>query len=88
MIELLIIPVVSFLASYVLTPRLMPKLLEAGIRGKDMNKGDKPEVPEMGGVCLVSGFVAGLLVAIALILTFVQLAKKLAALSGQFNVSA
>ncbi|NOZ59206.1 MAG: glycosyl transferase family 4, partial [Euryarchaeota archaeon] len=37
-----------------------------GLVGRDMNKHSKPEVAEMGGIAVVSGFVAGVLYYIAL----------------------
>ncbi len=45
---------------------LLPRLKAAGMVGRDMNKRDRPEVPEMGGLALVGGFGAGVLLAIAL----------------------
>lgn len=68
MYELLVVLVVSFLAAWFLTPQLIRKISRARIRifGKDMNKPDHPEVPEMGGLGIVAGFVAGVLLAIAL----------------------
>lgn len=67
MIVFLLVLVVALTVTYALTPKLMTKLFEAGITGRDMNKPAKPKLPEMGGVTVVSGFVAGLLVAIALV---------------------
>ena len=43
----------------------IPRLRRAGIVGKDMHKPDRPEVPELGGLLLVAGFSAGMLMAIA-----------------------
>jgi UDP-N-acetylglucosamine--dolichyl-phosphate N-acetylglucosaminephosphotransferase len=40
------------------------KLAQSGIVGRDMNKPDRPEVPEMGGLAIVAGFGAGVLVAL------------------------
>ncbi|MEA3254971.1 MAG: hypothetical protein U9Q22_03945 [Candidatus Altiarchaeota archaeon] len=57
---------VSFLTTLVLTPWIIPKLQRAGITGRDVNKPDKPEIPEMGGFAVVFGLSAGLLLAIAL----------------------
>lgn len=44
---------------------LIPRLKDAGITGKDMHKPDTPEISEMGGVCIIIGFSAGVLLAIA-----------------------
>ncbi|MBC7220203.1 UDP-N-acetylglucosamine--dolichyl-phosphate N-acetylglucosaminephosphotransferase [Candidatus Bipolaricaulota bacterium] len=45
---------------------LLPQLRAAGMVGRDMNKPNRPEVPEMGGLALVAGFGAGVLLAVAL----------------------
>lgn len=45
---------------------LAPRLLAAGIVGKDMHKPGQPEVPEMGGLAVVGGFALAVLLAIAL----------------------
>lgn len=45
---------------------LLPLLRAAGMVGRDMNKPDRPEVPEMGGLALVAGFAAGVLLGVAL----------------------
>lgn len=60
-----------------LTLRFMiPQLQRVGIIGKDMNKPSQPEVAEMGGLGIVAGFCAGLVVAIAM-QTFAQLTTTL-----------
>lgn len=38
-----------------------------GLVGKDMNKPDKPEVAEMGGLCIVFGFLIGILLFIGMV---------------------
>ena len=58
--------VASFLASFWAVPVLIPRLRRAGIVGQDMHKADQPEIPEMGGLALVAGFGAGILLAIAM----------------------
>jgi UDP-N-acetylglucosamine--dolichyl-phosphate N-acetylglucosaminephosphotransferase len=58
------IAVVSFLATLVLSHFLIPRLKRFGMTGKDVNKPDKPEVAEMGGIAIVAGFSGGLLLAI------------------------
>jgi UDP-N-acetylglucosamine--dolichyl-phosphate N-acetylglucosaminephosphotransferase len=45
---------------------LIPRLRRAGIVGPDVHKLEKPEIPEMGGLALVAGFGAGVLLAISL----------------------
>ena len=58
--------VASFLVSFVTVPVLIPRLRRAGIVGRDMHKPGQPEIPEMGGLALVAGFGAGILLAIAM----------------------
>ncbi len=58
---LLLCPAVSFAVTYFLTPRWISAAHRIGLVGKDMNKFSKPEVAEMGGIAVVSGFVAGVL---------------------------
>ncbi len=62
----LLIFVASFIISNLSIKLLAPKLKAAGMVGKDVNKGGKPEVAEMGGLAIVIGFSAGILLAIAL----------------------
>ncbi|MDD5111496.1 MAG: hypothetical protein PHG85_03035 [Candidatus Altiarchaeota archaeon] len=68
MLELLVVLVASFLVTFFVTPQLIRKISRARIRifGRDMNKPDHPDVPEMGGLGVVAGFVAGVLLAVAL----------------------
>ncbi len=60
----LAIAVVSFLATLVLSHFLIPRLKRFGITGRDVNKPDRPEVAEMGGISIVAGFTGGILLAI------------------------
>lgn len=54
----------SFLVTLALSKVLIPRLKRFGIIGNDVNKPDKPEVAEMGGIAIVAGFTAGILLAI------------------------
>jgi len=58
------IALVSFFTTFVLSNFLVPRLKCFGLVGRDMNKPDQPEVAEMGGIAIVAGFTAGLLLAI------------------------
>ncbi|MEM4272058.1 MAG: hypothetical protein QXH30_00545 [Candidatus Bilamarchaeaceae archaeon] len=62
----LLIFAASFIISNLSAKLLAPKLKAAGITGKDVNKPGMPEVAEMGGMAVVIGFSAGILLAIAL----------------------
>ena len=66
MLEFALIFLVSFAATFISVPWLIPKLKRAGLTGKDVNKPDKPEVPEMGGFAIVFGLSGGILLAIYL----------------------
>ena len=57
---------ISVLASILLYPRVIRRLKREKITGKDMNKPDRPEIPEMGGLVIVAVFTLCVLVAIAL----------------------
>ena len=58
--------VLSFAVTFILAKVLIPRLKKAGITGKDENKEGSPEIPEMGGISIIAGFSAGLLLAIFL----------------------
>ena len=57
---------VSIIVSYGSSILLVPRLRRFGFVGKDMHKEDKPEVAEMGGLSIIIGFSAGILLAIML----------------------
>ena len=61
-----LIPIVSFVASFVAFPAIIPRLKGAGIVGKNMNSGKREEIPEMGGLIIAAGFGAGIVFAIFL----------------------
>ena len=58
--------VVAFMITYLAMPRLIKKLQDAEIVGKDIHKPSKPKVAEMGGIGILFGFIIGLFVAIYL----------------------
>jgi UDP-N-acetylglucosamine--dolichyl-phosphate N-acetylglucosaminephosphotransferase len=62
---LVIILLISFLASFVLFPAMIIRLKKAGIVGKNMHSAIQEEVPEMGGLVIVVGFGAGIFTVIA-----------------------
>jgi len=49
----------SFLATWAVARKWIRKAPEIGLLGFDMNKPGKPKVAEMGGICVVFGFVQG-----------------------------
>ncbi len=54
----------AFAATYWVTPFVIRKLTFAGILGKDVHKKGGTAVPEMGGLAVVVGFIAGILSAV------------------------
>jgi UDP-N-acetylglucosamine--dolichyl-phosphate N-acetylglucosaminephosphotransferase len=60
MLEIMVISlIVSFLTTFITVPWLIEKLKESGLIGVDHNKFNKPKIPEMGGLAVVIGFIAG-----------------------------
>ncbi len=57
---------VSFITTYLLMPYWIKAAVKTGLVGKDMNKFEKPEVAEFGGIVIVAGFMAGILTYIGL----------------------
>ncbi|ADP77408.1 Glycosyl transferase, family 4, conserved region [Methanothermus fervidus DSM 2088] len=55
--------IVSFLATYLIMPKLIKKLKNAEIIGKDIHKPTKPLIPEMGGLGILLGFFLGVSIA-------------------------
>ncbi len=51
--------IVSLLTTFIAVPWLISQLAKKNIMGIDQNKLDKPEIPEMGGLAVLIGFVAG-----------------------------
>jgi len=61
---------VSLLVSFFCVPILISRLKQAGISGSDIHKTGRPEVSEMGGLGIVVGFGAGILLATAMVSFF------------------
>lgn len=57
---------ITFLLTYYIMPKVVKKMKQANICGNDVNKIDKPTVPEMGGIGGVLGFSLGLSLTIAI----------------------
>jgi len=66
MIGYLLIILASYLFTYLTTPWFIRRLIETRHMVKDMNKPHQPEVPEMGGLVIVGGFIFGVALAIGL----------------------
>jgi UDP-N-acetylglucosamine--dolichyl-phosphate N-acetylglucosaminephosphotransferase len=52
---------ISFILVYLATPRVILKLKKTRVVGIDVHKPNKPEIPSMGGIVLVTGYFAGIL---------------------------
>ncbi|MEM3209509.1 MAG: UDP-N-acetylglucosamine--dolichyl-phosphate N-acetylglucosaminephosphotransferase, partial [Saccharolobus sp.] len=50
---------IAFVVSYFSTLWVIGQSRKVGLVGKDVNKKDKPEVPILGGIGIISGFIAG-----------------------------
>jgi UDP-N-acetylglucosamine--dolichyl-phosphate N-acetylglucosaminephosphotransferase len=61
---------VSLVGSLISVPILIIRLRKAGIVGEDIHKHRRPLVPEMGGLAVVAGFVAGILFSVAVVSFF------------------
>ena len=61
-----LIPIVSFVISFIIFPVMIPRFKRAGIVGKNMNNNGQEEIPEMGGLITAVGFSAGIIFAIFL----------------------
>lgn len=59
MLKFIIAFAISCTITLVVVPWMIPKLKGRGIVGKDLNKPNKPEVAEMGGIAVVIGFFVG-----------------------------
>jgi len=51
--------IISFIVTFLSTEWIIKQSKLRGFVGKDVNKIDKPEIPVLGGIGIVSGFVAG-----------------------------
>jgi len=76
----------SFLITFFSFPVIIPRLKRAGITGKNMHSKKQEEIPEMGGLVIVAGFSAGIVLTIFIkifykLLTDVSLVALLACLS-------
>jgi len=69
-IVLLLAGLASFLVTFFLTPIYIRFIKAVGIVGVDVHKKNKAKIAELGGLCVVSGFLAGLFLYIT-IQTFV-----------------
>lgn len=58
--------IISFLVTLVTLPYWIKRAIRAGLLGIDMNKHKKPKIPEVGGITVVAGIIAGILTYVAI----------------------
>ncbi len=63
---LLLCFLVSFIFTFSLTPSWIRRAKRAGLVGKDIHKIDKTEVAEAGGITVLTGFLLGILIYVAI----------------------
>ncbi len=56
----------SFVSAFIVAPYWIRRAKRVGLTGKDMNKNDKPEVAELGGIIVLFGFLIGALTYLAI----------------------
>jgi UDP-N-acetylglucosamine--dolichyl-phosphate N-acetylglucosaminephosphotransferase len=56
---------VSFFVTFVVTPFWIPRARKAKLVGHDVHKKEKPEITELGGLCVIAGFIVALLFYVA-----------------------
>lgn len=83
-ISLAAVFIFSFILTYVSAPVMIRKLTRRGIVGKDMNKYEKPEIAEMGGISPMLGFSLGIITAIFISTYLGYLKLNLAILLASF----
>jgi len=57
---------ISFITTLLIIPSWIKRARQNNLTGKDMNKYDKPETVEMGGLSVMTGFLLGILLLIAI----------------------
>ena len=63
--EIFTVLVISFITTYLSLYVIIPQLKKIRIVGSDLNKPDRPEIPEMGGLGVISGLCIGFMMIIA-----------------------
>lgn len=62
----------SFASAFIVAPYWIRRAKRIGLTGKDMNKIDKPEVAELGGIIILFGFLVGVLTYLAIDTFYLQ----------------
>jgi len=80
LLEVAIPSLVGFIVAIISTLWIIKTSSDRGLVGKDVNKPNKPEVPLLGGVATVSGFVAGSFTLLALNFSLAPLVEPIPSL--------
>jgi UDP-N-acetylglucosamine--dolichyl-phosphate N-acetylglucosaminephosphotransferase len=65
-VTLILVIILSFLITFLITPLWIKRAKKANLTGLDMNKFEKKKVAEIGGIPVIAGFLAGVLVYLAI----------------------
>ncbi len=63
---LILVFVVAFFATFAITPQFRQFFESIGVVGVDVQKKDKPKIAEMGGPCVITGFLSGVFLFVGL----------------------
>jgi UDP-N-acetylglucosamine--dolichyl-phosphate N-acetylglucosaminephosphotransferase len=63
-LAVLLVFIVSFGVTLIITPFIIKRMHLRGITGKDMNKFNEPQIAEMGGISVIFGFSTGIITSI------------------------
>ncbi|MGC9165299.1 MAG: MraY family glycosyltransferase [Thermoprotei archaeon] len=79
-ISAILLPIVSFAITFLLTPLIMKIMKRIGKTGVDVHKLNKPEIPELGGISIIIGVSLSVIVMYILNGSTIIIASLLAAL--------
>jgi UDP-N-acetylglucosamine--dolichyl-phosphate N-acetylglucosaminephosphotransferase len=79
--------IAAFITAFTAIPLMIPRLKRNGISGKDRNKTDNLDVAEMGGLGIILGFGAGIILMV-FVVSFTRRRNYPDGLRGQFYRSA
>lgn len=63
-LPIILVFIASFGVTLIVTPFIIKRMHLRGITGKDMNKFNKPQIAEMGGIGIIFGFSTGIIISI------------------------
>ena len=87
MYEILSAGIIAFIVTLLIMPRWIKRAKRKGLVGKDMNKWEKPEVAETGGVIVFLGFLIGMVFLAAYTLLIQETGTGLIYLASIISIS-